>query len=213
MDLQPHLETPAEEWANCLSHGLGAALSLGALVVLVTLAGLGGDPWRIVTVSLYGLALLLMYVASTFFHACSGPTAKRRLRVLDHSAIYTLIAGTYTPFLLVNLRGGWGWSLFGVLWGLAAAGAILKIFFVHRFELLSTAIYLILGWIGVIGFRPVFLSLPTGALAWVIAGGLAYTLGIVFFLWDRLPFNHAIWHLFVLAGSACHFAAILLFVV
>lgn len=211
---QPHQETPIEERLSTITHGIGIPLSLAALTVLVTFASLYGDPRHIVTLSLYGTSLVLVYLASTLFHACPAGRAKHKhwLRVFDHSAIYGLIAGTYTPFLLVLIGGGWGWSLFGVLWGLAAVGVILKLFFVNRFEVLSVAIYIALGWIGIIFFRPVLLHLPGEAVAWILGGGAAYTAGILFFFWDRLPFNHAIWHLFVLAGSACHFMAVLLHV-
>lgn len=209
----PHLQSPVEETLNCLTHGVGAVLSIVALAVLVTLASLHGGARHVVTVSIYGCAMLLLYLASTCYHACRDRRAKHWLKVADHIAIYCLIAGTYTPFLLVSVRGAWGWSLFGVLWGLTLVGAILKLFFVHRFEFASTMIYLAMGWIGVIGARPLLHHLPQGAVEWIVAGGMAYTVGVIFFLWNRLPFNHAIWHLFVMAGSACHFFGILLYVV
>jgi hemolysin III len=209
----PHVETPIEEALNSLTHGVGAVLSIAGLGILVTLASLHGGPRHVVTVSIYGCAMLLLYLASTCYHACRHPRARHWLRVADHIAIYCLIAGTYTPFLLVSVRGAWGWSLFGVLWGLTLVGAVLKLFFVHRFDLASTLIYLAMGWIGVIGARPLMHHLPHGALQFIVAGGLAYTVGVVFYLWENLPFNHAIWHLFVMAGSACHFFGILYYVV
>lgn len=210
---QPHLETRAEEVLSALTHALGVLLSLAAIAVLVSFASLFGDARRIVTVSIFGGCLLLVYLASALYHASSSRRARHWLRVIDHIAIYFLIAGTYTPFLLVNLRGGWGWSLFGVLWGLAAVGALFKVHFVHRYEIVSTIVYLTMGWIGLIAAKPFLATLPGGAIAWILAGGLAYTAGVLFFLWDHLPFNHAIWHLFVMAGSACHFFAVLWYVI
>jgi hemolysin III len=209
----PHVETPIEEALNSITHGVGAVLSIAALGVLVTLASLHGGPRHVVTVSIYGCAMLLLYLASTCYHACRDRRKRHWFRVADHIAIYCLIAGTYTPFLLVSVRGAWGWSLFVVLWSLTLVGAILKLFFVHRFELASTIIYLAMGWIGVIAAKPFLHHLPIGAVELMVAGGLAYTVGVVFYLWEKLPFNHAIWHLFVMAGSACHFFGILYYVV
>jgi hemolysin III len=207
-----HPETRAEELASSVTHAIGAALAATALCVLLVSASRYGDVRRIVTLAVYGATMILLYCASTCFHACRRERIKHWLKVWDHAAIYALIAGTYTPFLLVLVRGGWGWSLFGVLWGLTLFGTIVKVFFVHRWEHVSTAIYVMMGWIGLIAIKPFFDTIPGGALAWILAGGVAYTAGVIFFLWDRLPFNHAIWHLFVMAGSACHFVAILLYV-
>ena len=207
-----HPETPAEEIASTITHGIGVIFAASALTILVTLASVHGDARRIVTFSIYGTTLLLAYLASTIYHTVRRERWKHWLRVVDHSAIYGLIAGTYTPVLLVTLRGAWGWSLFGVLWGMTLAGTIMKLFFVHRFELLSTAVYVMMGWVGLVAAKPFFVALPGGALWWLVAGGIAYTGGVIFFLWDRLPFNHAIWHLFVIAGSVCHFFAVLLYV-
>jgi hemolysin III len=206
-----HRETPAEEVLSCITHGVGALLSAGGLAALVTLAALHGDARRIVAVTIYGACLVVLYLASTLYHACRAdrrPLAKRRLQLFDHAAIYFLIAGTYTPFLLVLIRGGWGWGLLGVLWGLALVGTVLKVFFVDRFDVISTIAYVLMGWSGLAAAQPVLFRLPGGALAWILAGGVAYTAGVVFYLWDRLPFNHAVWHCFVLAGSACHFIAV-----
>lgn len=196
-----------ERW-NCVTHGLGAALSVAALSVLVTLASQHGEARHIVTVAVYGASLVLMYLASTFYHAMPPGRAKHWLKVLDHVSIYCLIAGTYTPFLVVLIGGAWGWSLFGVIWGLALAGTVFKLFFVGRYDFVSTMVYVGMGWLVLVGVRPFLMHLPTGALIWLLAGGVAYTGGVVFYLWDHLPFNHAIWHLFVLAGSACHFVAV-----
>jgi hemolysin III len=207
----PHPETPAEEFFSFVTHCVGAVLSFGALAALVTLAALYGDARRIVSVAVYGATLVTLYLASTLYHACAAdrrPLAKRRLQVFDHISIYALIAGSYTPFLLVLVRGGWGWSLFGVLWGLAAAGTLFKLFFGNRYDVVSALVYVAMGWSGLCAAGPILSHLPGGAIAWIFAGGIAYTAGVVFYLWDRLPFNHAVWHCFVLAGSACHFIAV-----
>jgi hemolysin III len=213
--LEEHVETPAEERLACATHGLGAVLSVAALVVLITTASLWGDARRVVAVTVFGVSMLLLYVASTAYHACDrerSAAAKLRLKIFDHISIYFLIAGTYTPVLLVLIRGAWGWSLFGVLWAMAIGGTIFKLFFTGRYDVVSTLIYLAMGWIGVLAAGPALERIPPGALAWLVAGGLAYTGGVVFYLWDRLPFNHAVWHLFVMGGSACHFLAVLLYV-
>lgn len=209
----PITETPAERWANVITHGVGAVLSVAALALLVSYAATHRNPLLIVCVTIYGCSLLILYLASTFLHAATGPRARHWFRVLDHVSIYLLIAGTYTPFLLVTVRGAWGWSLFGVLWGLALVGSFLKLFFVHRFLLLSTVVYLLMGWVGVVAAKPFLQALPRGALTWIVAGGFAYTFGVIFFLWERLKFNHAIWHVFVMAGSVCHFLAVFWYVI
>jgi hemolysin III len=209
----PEIQTPAEERINCITHALGLVLSVAALAVLVTCAAWTGDARRVVSVTVFGSALLLLYAASTCYHACTHERTKHRLKVLDHVGIYCLIAGSYTPFLLVLIRGAWGWSLFGVLWGLALAGTVFKLYFVHRWDVLSTMVYIAMGWIGVIAAGPALQKIPGGALGWIAAGGLIYTAGTAFYLWERLPFNHAVWHLFVMAGSACHFIAVLMYVV
>jgi hemolysin III len=199
----------AEELANTITHGVGAVVSVAAGAVLITLAALTGDAWLIVGTSVFTASLVLLYTASTLYHAIPHPTAKSRLKVFDHCAIYVLIAGTYTPFLLGSLRGGWGWSLFGVIWGLALAGVVFKLFFTGRFNRLSTLIYIGMGWLVVIAARPLVMALDPSALVWLFAGGLAYTAGTAFYLSRSIPFAHAIWHGFVLAGSVCHFAAVL----
>lgn len=212
----PHLETRAEEWASSITHAIGAILALTAICVLVSLAGRQRDRLRMITLVVFGITLVALYLASTFYHAChpaKNAQLKYWLKVCDHAAIYALIAGTYTPFLLVLVRGAWGWSLFGALWGLTLIGTCLKLFYAGRFDKLSTAVYLLMGWIGVIAAKPFFVHIPHGCLIWLAAGGLAYTFGVIFYLWDHLPFNHAIWHLFVLTGSACHFFAMLYYVV
>ena len=201
-----------EEIANSITHGIGAGLSIAALVILVVFASLYGDVWRIVSFSIYGACLTILYTASTLYHSFQSQKLKKYFQIMDHASIYLLIAGTYTPFTLVHLRGGWGWSLFGIIWGLAVLGVIFKMFFTNRFNLLSTIIYLLMGWLIVIAFKPAVTHIPQGGLYWLLAGGLSYTFGVIFFLWEKLPYSHAIWHLFVLGGSICHFFAMLFYV-
>ncbi len=205
--------TLAEEVAHSITHGIGLALAIAALVVLIVLASLRGHAWHVVSVSVYGATLVLLYAASTFYHAVPQPRAKAVLRVLDHSAIYLLIAGTYTPFVLVNLRGGWGWALFGVVWGLAALGVTLEAAARQRVGTVSLVLYMGLGWLVAVGVKPLIDNVATGGVVLLLLGGLAYSGGVGFYAWRSLPFHHAVWHLFVLAGSTFHFLAILLYVV
>lgn len=199
-------EDPRWELANALTHGAGVVAAVAGGTVLIVLAALYGDVMKVVTSAVFAATLVLLYTASTVYHAVRRPELKARLKVLDHCAIYLLIAGTYTPFTLVGLRGGWGWSLFGVVWGLAVAGVVFKLFFTGRFPRISTAIYVGMGWMVVIAIQPMLERLSGVTLAWLVAGGLAYTAGTVFYH-NRRPYAHAIWHLFVLVGSVCHFAA------
>ena len=205
--------TVGEEIANSLTHGVGALLAVGGLAILVTMAAIRGDAWHIVACSIYGAAMVVLYSASTLYHAVTGPRAKAALQVFDHAAIFLLIAGTYTPFTLVSLRGPWGWSLFGVVWGLAVAGIVLEIAFPRRWPALSLVLYIAMGWVVVVAVKPLLDALPTGGLVLLLLGGLAYTGGIAFYAWRRLPYGHAVWHLFVLAGTVLHFFAVLLYVV
>jgi len=198
-----------EEIANAVTHGIGLVLSIAGFVVLLVLAILRGTPWHIVACSVYGASLICLYSASTLYHAVVSPRLKRALKVFDHSAIYLLIAGTYTPFLLLNLRGPWGWSIFGVIWGLAVAGILFKLWFVNHVPRLSTAVYVAMGWLVLIAAKPVLAHVSGITLLWLFAGGLFYSIGVVFYAWKRLPYNHAVWHLFVLAGSTCHYFAVL----
>ena len=154
-----------------------------------------------------------MYASSTVYHSLSNPKAKHLFRIVDHASIYLLIAGSYTPFVLVTLKGSLGWTMFTIIWSLAFAGVLFKLFFVHKFELLSTIIYLLMGWMALIVIKPLYQLLPSGGLAYIVEGGLCYTVGVIFFIWERLKFSHVLWHLFVLAGSSCHFLAVLLYVV
>ncbi len=198
-----------EELANTLTHGVGLVLSIVGFAVLLVLAILRGTVWHIVACSIYGATLICLYAASTLYHAAVSPRLKRGLKIFDHSAIYLLIAGTYTPFLLINLRGPWGWSLLGVIWALAFAGMVFKFWFVDHFHHLSTAAYIAMGWLVVIAAKPVLAHVPTVTLLWLLAGGLLYSAGVVFYVWERLPYSHAVWHIFVLGGSACHYFAVL----
>ena len=202
-----------EEIANSITHGIGALLSIGGLAVLVGFASLRGDAWHIASCSIFGSTLILLYVASTLYHSIPLPNIKEILRMIDHSAIYLLIAGTYTPFMLVNLRGPWGWSLFGIIWGIAVAGILLKTTSVGRLPGISLGFYLAMSWIVIIAIKPMLAVLDKGGLELLLLGGLTYTAGIVFYSWKKLPYSHAIWHLFVLAGSCFHFFAILFYVI
>jgi hemolysin III len=190
-----------------LHHGTTAALAGGA--VLVTLAALHGDGWQLAGAIVFGVALLLLYIASTLYHAIQHPVAKGRLKVFDHCAIYLLIAGTYTPFTLVGLRGPVGWRLFAAIWALALAGVVFKLFYTGRFKRLSTLIYLAMGWLIVVAAKPMLAALDAWTLGWLLAGGLSYTLGTVFYHRPRMRYSHAVWHLFVLGGSLCHYVAVM----
>jgi hemolysin III len=200
-----------EEWANRLTHGAGALLAVVGLVALVRNAAARGTTLQLVACGVFGATLVLLYTSSTLYHSVPHARARSLLRVLDHSAIFLLIAGTYTPFTLVSLRGPWGWSLFGVVWGLAALGIGLRLVLPRRPTGLFVGLYLAMGWCVVLAARPLAAAVPPAGLALLAAGGLAYSGGVVFYLWRRLPYNHAIWHGFVLAGSAFHFFAVLFF--
>ena len=202
-----------EEVANTLVHGFGLVLSILGFVVLVMIAVNAGDPWNTVSFSIYGASLILMYLSSTLFHAMLADGVNmHHLKVCDHCAIYLLIAGTYTVFTLGPLRGPWGWTLLGVVWGLGFAGVVFKVMFGGRFRPLSLAVYLGMGWIILIAIVPLAEVLPAGGIALLFAGGLAYSLGVIFYVYEGIPYNHAIWHVFVLMGSICHFIAVLLYV-
>ncbi|MET1085276.1 MAG: hemolysin III family protein [Burkholderiales bacterium] len=197
---------------NAVTHLVGAVLALAGSVVLVVLAALGGDPWKVVSVSIYGLTLVLLYTASALYHSLRG-RAKNILRKLDHQSIYLLIAGSYTPFCLVTLRGPWGWSLFGVVWGLAVLGSLQELRPRSEARILSVVIYVVMGWAVLVALVPLLQALGPTGFAWVAAGGLFYTVGIVFYaLEKRLTHAHGVWHLFVLAGSVTHYVAILRYV-
>ena len=215
--MQNHVQLPlytvGEEIAHVVTHGLGLLLSLGGLVVLVVSACTRGDAWHIAGCAVFGATLVLLYAASTLYHGIPSPRAKRVLQQLDHAAVYLLIAGTYTPFTLVSLRGGWGWTLLALVWGLAILGIALQVAIPRRADRPSVPLYLAMGWLIVIALEPLVRSVHSAGLVLLILGGLAYTLGVVFYAWQRLPYNHAVWHVFVLAGSICHFSCVLGYVI
>lgn len=202
------LHDAREELANALTHGLGATAALAGSAILVTLAARDGDGWQLSAAIVFGVALLLLYIASTLYHSTRHPVVKGRLKVFDHCAIYVLIAGTYTPFTLIGLRGTVGWWLFGMIWALALAGVVFKLFYTGRFKRLSTLIYLAMGWLILIAAKPLFAALDKWTLGWLIAGGAAYTLGTVFYHRPSMRYSHAVWHMFVLGGSVCHYIAV-----
>lgn len=203
--------TRGEEIANWVTHGVGLAASIAGLTLLIIYSSLRGNAWHVVSFTVFGLALLTLYAVSTIYHARKCPRAKSLFHKLDHAAIFLLIAGTYTPFLLTNLRGPWGWTLFGIIWGLCGAGAVFRLFFKPRYRLTSTLAYLFVGWLVLVAFEPVLANVPHGALWLLLAGGLCYSVGVIFYHWHRLRFHHAVWHVFVMGGSTCHFLAVLLF--
>ncbi|AMX01377.1 PAQR family membrane homeostasis protein TrhA [Microbulbifer thermotolerans] len=203
----------AEEIANSVTHGLGALLAIAGLGVLCAFAALRGDAWHIVSCAVYAATLILCFGASTLYHAISHERAKAVLRTLDHSAIFLLIAGTYTPFTLVTLRGPWGWWLFGIIWGLALAGLVIQLTPLKKIRALSITLSALMGWVVIAAVEPLVERLAPGGLWLLVLGGLCYTGGIVFYLWRSLRFHHAIWHLFVLAGGVLHFFAVLFYVI
>ncbi len=203
----------SEEIAHTITHGVGALLSIAGLAILVAFASIHGNVWHIVSSSIYGATLIILYSASTLYHGVSHPRAKSILQQFDHAAIYLLIAGTYTPFLLVSLRGVWGWSLFGVIWSIAIFGMVTEFVSAKRFEKLSLWLYLGLGWIVVLAIKPMLASVAPGGLLLLLLGGLSYSLGVIFYVREQMAYSHAIWHLFVLAGSVFHFFSILFYVI
>lgn len=202
-----------EELASGITHGVGIVLAIAGLAVLTAYAALRGNAWHVVACSIFGATLILAFTASTLYHSVQGQQAKRVLRALDHAAIFLLIAGTYTPFTLVNLRGAWGWSLFAVIWVLALAGIILRLVLRGRLHGLVVGLYVAMGWAVVVAIQPMIQNVALGGLILLLAGGIAYTAGVPFYIWKRLPYNHAIWHGFVLLGSGLHFFAVLGYVI
>ncbi len=215
MKAKEKVPTKNEEIANSISHGIGIGLSIAGLVLLTIKASFSHNAMKIVSFTIFGATLILLYTASTLYHSfyinVESPKAKYIFKLLDHSAIYLLIAGTYTPFVLGPLRGPWGWSLFGVVWSLAIIGIILNVFFVGRYPVLFTSVYLAMGWIIVVSGKTFILKTPKNALILLFAGGLAYSLGVIFYAFQKLRYNHLIWHFFVLAGSVLQYFAVLLY--
>jgi hemolysin III len=202
-----------EELANSITHGIGAILAIVGLAVMTAFATLFGTAWHIVSCSVFGATLILLYTTSTLYHSVQIPQAKTVLRVLDHAAIFLLIAGTYTPFVLVNIRGPWGWSLFAIVWMIALLGVVFQAPLLRRWPVASVGIYVGMGLIVVVAIKPLLVTLTPSGLLLLFAGGIIYISGLLFYGWRRLPYHHAVWHLFVLGGSACHFFAILLYVI
>lgn len=200
-----------EEVANAVTHGIGAVLSAVALVLLIVFSSMKGTAWHVVSFTIYGITMLMLYTNSTLVHALKEGKAKDLFEFFDHSSIYLFIAGTYTPFLFVAVRGTLGWTLFGIIWGIALAGVIFKAFFTKKFLFMSTIFYIAMGWLIVTAWRPLVVAIPTGGIVLLVAGGLMYTLGTLFYVWRGFPFHHAIWHLFVLAGSILHFFAVIVY--
>ncbi|BCA79692.1 hemolysin III family protein [Desulfuromonas sp. AOP6] len=203
----------AEELANRLTHGLGALAGVVGFVILMKAAFHTADPWRITSSAIYGTGLVTFYTLSTLYHTVRTPGVRYVFRILDHASIFLMIAGTYTPFTLVSLNGAWGWSLFGTVWGLALVGMTFKAFMPHRLRIVAPLLYIGLGWLVIIAIKPLLVAVPLPGVLLLVAGGVAYTLGVLFYAIERIPFNHAIWHLFVLAGSFLHYLAIYLYVV
>ena len=197
-----------EEIAASISHGIGAGFAAIGLILLVVLAVMYGDTWQVVAFSIYGVSLFFLYLASTLYHGIQRPHLKRFFRVMDHVGIYLLIAGTYTPFILVTMRDTMGWTMLAVIWSMALAGIIWKIFFLGRLEVLSTMFYILMGCLAVVGIRQMLVSIPPAGVILLATGGAVYILGVIFYAWERIPYNHVIWHFFVLGGSALHFFAI-----
>jgi len=209
-----HEYSIGHEIANAVTHGIGGGLSIAGLSLLLTMAVLYGDIWHIVSSAIYGATLILLYLASTLYHGIYHSATKRIFKVIDHASIYLLIAGTYTPFTLVSLRehSEWGWTLFLIVWILALAGVLLLLLFPGKYSGARVVVYILMGWLAIFVVKDIRTAIGVGGISWLVAGGLSYTVGVIFYLWDRLPFNHAIWHLFVLSGSLCHFFAILFYV-
>jgi len=212
MNSETKFYSPLEERINILSHAAGLLLSMVAIVLLVTRASSNGNAWHIVSVAIFGASLIALYAASTSYHSATRAELRARLRIIDHSTIYILIAGTYTPFTLITLNGTVGWVIFTFSWGMAISGIILKLFFTGRFNLVSTLMYVFMGWIIIFAVKPLIANLSTEGLFWLVAGGLSYTIGAIIYSIKKVPLNHAIFHLFVLGGSICHFVAVYFYV-
>ena len=206
------IQTKLEEQLNAWTHGIGAALGIAALVLLIVYAD-NSKPWSLFSVNVYGISIIILFLASTFYHAVKGEKRKHYFRIVDHVSIYFLIAGTYTPILLITLTDSLGWPLFWTVWGIAAFGVILKLFFTGKFEIFSTLLYLVMGWLIIFDFSNLSDAIGPNGILWLFAGGLSYTVGIIFYALQKVPYFHVIWHLFVLGGAICHFFMIFLHVI
>ena len=204
--------SPIEEKINIISHAIGFILSIVAFMLLVTHATLHGDVWHIVSFSIFGASLITLYAASTFYHSAKKSELRSRLKIIDHASIYILIAGTYTPFTLVTLNGTIGWVIFCTSWGLALTGIILKLFFTGKYNLISTLMYVLMGWVIVFAIKPLINNLPLEGLLWLLVGGISYTIGAILYSIKKINFNHAIFHVFVLNGSFCQFMSVFFYV-
>ena len=204
-----HRYTLQEEIFNSITHGIGALFSIAALVTLVAFASINGDVIQIISFSIYGFTLFFLFTSSTLYHSIFHEKSKQVFRVLDHISIYLVIAGSYTPIALVAMKGTWGWIIFVLIWSLAAMGIILKIFTINKSKYFSTFLYIIMGWLIVIAIKPLLNTAPPGLFIWLLLGGLTYTLGIIFYICKKIPFNHGIWHIFVLGGTIIHFLGVL----
>lgn len=210
--MKPSNDSPysaGEELANSITHGMGVVIGIAVLALLVVFSSLRKGAWEIVSCSIYGATFILLYLASTLYHSARNPRNRKILKAIDHAAIYLLIAGTYTPYALAPLRGTLGWSIFGAMWGCAVLGVLFKAFFTGRYKAASLLSYLFMGWLCVAAIRPLYRELNTAGFVFLAAGGLCYTVGAIFYAWKSLPWSHAVWHLFVLAASLCHFFSIL----
>lgn len=204
-----HTFTKEEEIVHAITHGIGAVFSIAALIILTVMAAMHGNAWHIVSFTLFGSTMLILYLSSTIVHALPEGRWKRVFEIFDHSSIYFFIAGTYTPFLFLAVKGAIGWTLFGIVWGLALIGTVFKCFFVNRFLYTSTMIYVVMGWLIVFAWKPLVSSLSPNGVLYLVIGGILYTVGAVFYVWRGFKFHHAVWHLFVLGGSVAHFFAVL----
>lgn len=203
--------TLTEELFHSITHGIGAVLAIAGLAVLLVFAVQVNDTWRIVSFSIYGGSLVLLYVASTLYHSFQDARLKRFFRHFDHLSIFLLIAGSYTPVALISMRGVWGWTIFGIVWGMAVAGMVYELLFLGRYKWITVAIYLIMGWLAVVAIKPMLAMVPHGLFWWMLAGGLFYTIGVIFYIRKKMRYHHVLWHLLVLFGSACHFIGFFLY--
>ncbi|CAB1251390.1 hemolysin III family protein [Clostridium sp. MT-14] len=211
MDDQLKFYSKGEEIANAVTHGIGTLLSIAALVLLIVFSVEKGDKWYVISYTIYGISMFILYLGSTLYHSITNVRAKRVLRIFDHASIYLLIAGTYTPFTLTILRSSVGWVIFGIIWALAILGIIMKIFWVGKYEIASTLLYIFMGWIIIFAMKKLLILLSPMGIALLVAGGIIYTAGAFLYMMNKVPYNHAIWHIFVIGGSACHFFCILLY--
>ncbi|WHY88330.1 hemolysin III family protein [Neobacillus novalis] len=207
-----HTFSKHEEMANSITHGIGALLSISALVILIVYSSLYGNAWHVVSFTIFGGTMFILYMSSTLLHSFPEGRAKDVFEILDHSSIYFFIAGTYTPFLLVVIKGTMGWTLFGIVWGLAVAGTVFKCFFVKKYLVTSTALYVVMGWLIVFAWKPLVNNLSSDGMMYLVIGGALYTLGAIFYVWRGFKYHHAVWHLFVIGGSVAHFFCVLFYV-